>query len=308
MTAAPNSGDDAQESPPPDPNAPLRAAITSIRARADLTAKAFASLATTAVTAVGIVKFGDVFPLPNNGWAYVAVLFVIAAFLGMGAAIAFFTSRLWRVAEPIVTRSDPALMADDLRDDKERSIVDAIYGEIAAMNSAPTLAVLEARGQRLARIADRLGAAGADATKGARDIEAGVQAAFARASLLIARHRASAAVTSASSLWMYLVFVVSFVAFGMASDYLESERSDRIAVVKACGEAETANKGAELPPICPSSSADSPPSPAPNPPREVTKTIRTLATRLARCTRAEGNLAATTCAPVRRALEAMLEH
>lgn len=287
---------------PADPTAPTRASISAIRGRADLTAKAFGGLATTAVTGIGIAKFGDVFPWPGTGPAFAAAVLVVAGFAGMAAAVAFFTWRLWRVSEPIVMRSDTRLMTSDFRDPKEKKIVDDTYYEVAQMNGARSLVVLEARGHRLSRVAARMGSAGADAEAVSKAIEDGVQATYGRAALLIARRRASRALTSGSSVVWFAVFVVSLVTFGMSSDYLQSERADSIALVKACGEAQAANANAELPPICPKVSAPERTPVAPS--SHVTKTLKKLVGGLHRCERAHGEDAVSKCAPLRRAISA----
>ena len=79
--------------------------IEKLRARADTTAKTFGALATTAVTAIGFAKLGDIYPLEDGlVWPlWVALI----GFLLMILSVAFLhCARLWGVAQPIMTRAD----------------------------------------------------------------------------------------------------------------------------------------------------------------------------------------------------------
>src|SRR5437660_3053196 len=70
------SGDDsAPVAARPDDGASAQAqrfrdGAEAIRQRTDLTAKTFGGLATTAVSALGIAKFADVFPMPPGEWPW----------------------------------------------------------------------------------------------------------------------------------------------------------------------------------------------------------------------------------------------
>jgi hypothetical protein len=132
----------------------FRTAAEGIRRRADVAAKTLGGLATTAVSAIGIAKFSDIYPLPpgEKPWAYA----LVAGFAAMLIAVGFFTYRLWRVNEPIVLRSSVSAMGKDLRDEHERDIVWKIYDEVARLNRMPSLRAYEARAHRLLRIADRV--------------------------------------------------------------------------------------------------------------------------------------------------------
>jgi hypothetical protein len=99
----------------------FRTSADGIRRRADLAAKTFGGLATTAVSAIGIAKFADVFPVPPGEKPWLIGL--IGGFVVMLIVVGFFTYRLWRVSEPVVLRSSVEAMGDDLRDDDEKGIV-----------------------------------------------------------------------------------------------------------------------------------------------------------------------------------------
>src|SRR3954447_23859947 len=54
------------------------------RKRADLTAKALGALGTTAVSAIGIAKFADIFPLPPwRPWVVVACIGLLLGFCAL---------------------------------------------------------------------------------------------------------------------------------------------------------------------------------------------------------------------------------
>src|SRR5207247_2455674 len=129
----------------------FRDATEQIRKRTELTAKAVGGLGLTVLSAVGIKKFADVFPVPpGQGWW---VGFLIVSFLVMVFIVGLFTYRLWHVSERIVLRSAVERM-DDL-DESEQNLVRKLYDETARLDRAPSLPALEARAQRFYRIADR---------------------------------------------------------------------------------------------------------------------------------------------------------
>src|SRR5262245_23361457 len=132
----------------------FRDAAEKIRSRADTAAKTLGGLGTTVLTAIGIVKFGDIFPLPpldKQVWA--AIVVVITSFLTLAGVVAFFTRRLWKLNEPLVQRTDPELME---LNDEELELVRGIYKIETDLNGVESLGALEARALRLLRIAERL--------------------------------------------------------------------------------------------------------------------------------------------------------
>ena len=127
-----------------------RDVIEKLRARADTTAKTFGALATTAVTAIGFAKLGDIYPL-QDGLVWPLSVALIG-FLLMILSVAFFTARLWGVAQPIMTRADPDRMTDLRRNEPE--LVEAVDEQTATLNGVRALASYELRAHRFARIAD----------------------------------------------------------------------------------------------------------------------------------------------------------
>jgi hypothetical protein len=247
-----NSANDLATSAAIDRAKRFRDASDKIRERSDATAKGLAALGTAGLTAVGITKFSDVFPLPP-GELDVAYL-VVLSFVVMTAVLAAFTFRLWNANKPLVARADlDAMLARGEIDDNEKNEMDRIYDEIAARNQSGTLRMLEDRGERFQRIADRT--ADANLSKQlkakAERIRAETEVAFARAQLVVVRRRMNRALKGPSAVFLSLAFVVALVGFGLGADHIDSERTARLATYKACAEAVTAKvASAKLPEIC----------------------------------------------------------
>lgn len=225
-----------------------RDTIEKLRARADTTAKTFGTLATTAVTAIGFAKLGDIFPREEGlNWPLWGAL--IGFFL-MVASVAFFTARLWGVTQPIVACSDPNLMSDLRRN--EPKIVEKVYNDAAVLRLARTLRDYEARAWRFTRIADRRPSTEASPLRErAAAIRDDVNSATSRAAVLVVRRRAGRVVKSFLSAVFFLAFAAGTVAFAVSSDRMESARASEIAVAKSCAEARTAKaREDQLPQIC----------------------------------------------------------
>jgi len=219
--------------------------------RTDLAAKALAGLGSAAITAIGIVRVTDVFPYEGpDAW----LIAMIAGFLAMGAALGFFTRRLWGVQQPVVMLSDPAEMKE-LDSEEERALVAEVYDEIAKLNDVASLRAYEARFHRLDRAADRLGdpKRAAELRTQAAEIELEVRATMARARLNVLRRRAMRAIFGFRALVAYGLFLGGFLGFGMGADAIEAKRSgdtelekselevktSQIELAKACAEART---------------------------------------------------------------------
>jgi hypothetical protein len=241
--------------------------IGAVRQRTDIAAKTVASLGTAGVSAVGLAKFADIFPFEGPDWAVIAVL---AGFLAMVVSVAGLTARLWRTQQPLVIRSDPELMTDELSDRKhrysgrtERELVEDVFDDMTVLNGVVSLRAYEARGRRLRRVARRFEAEPAKKlTEEADQIRAEVGATQIRAAHAVIRRRAWKAVRGFWSLIFFLVFLggLAGVAIGAdrleaertAQDRLEAERTSEIGFYKSCAEA--ANTGVrrrDLPEDCP---------------------------------------------------------
>lgn len=253
----------SKELAPADPLASYRETGERIRARVDRNAKLLGSLGTIAVTAVGLAKVSDLFPLSSTMdsriWFGLAVLgFVLAV-----AAVLYVATRLSKVGEPIVMRSDlDEVCVENQLSRKERERVASSYKRTADLNRMDSLAAYEAAQHRLQRIArrtdDPVAKAEREAEAAAIDTDLGVT--FAGAWVDLLRRRAARAVRGGGAWVAYAVFVAGFLLFALGTDYVQSERGDRLALIEKCAKARKADAAASLPSIC------SEPAPAEKPP------------------------------------------
>ena len=234
----------------------FRDAADKIRSRADLTAKGLGALGTTVLTAIGITKVGDLFPAKAELRWLVGVAFVLVGFAAMTFVLGFFTRRLWRVNEPIFLAADEKRMPDlDKHSPKgttpELDRVTEIYGGMADLNDVPSLRAYELRGHRWERIAER-----ERNEKRAKELQ--IRAALLRAEVLatetralavLVRDRASRAIADSRAVAAYAAFVIGVVLFAAGADWLESNRTDEVALARSCGDARKAG-ATELPDPC----------------------------------------------------------
>jgi hypothetical protein len=239
------SADEDTKAPSPNDLATEQAtrfaeAADKIRTRSETAAKGLAAVGTTAVGAVGIAKFADVFPIPDNhGFLLVAV---IAGFVMMTIAVVLFSARLWRVSRPVYMRSDLAAVLGELDNDGERNAVRAAFGEAARTNDASSLRAYEARGWRLRRIALRQSneAQRNSLLEQSTLILTDVRTTQLRAAIIVIRKRASSV---ASGLWTWVIvglFAVGLIAVGVGADWLDSARNEdsrRLTDAQACASA-----------------------------------------------------------------------
>jgi hypothetical protein len=245
----------------------FRDASDKIRERSDATAKGLAALATTGLTAVGLTKFSDVFPTPPGQAPWVIV--VLVSFVALAVPLFAFTLWLWDANRPLVPRSDLEQMATrgDI-DDDEKTEMKRVYVETALRNNAVDLRAFEARGERFQRLADRSvdAAQVTRLSERARRIRAEVDVALTRAQLVVVRRRMNRALKGAPALLSAAVFVAALIGFGIATDHIDSERTERITVYRSCADAVEANVDANtLPDICDGAVA------TPDPPTEQQK-------------------------------------
>jgi hypothetical protein len=307
-------------------------ATDKIRTRTETTAKAVGALGTTAITAAGLSKFADIFPLPAWDDLSDAQGFAIAGVLGglvlMAIAVLWLTARLWHVAQPIFMSPRLGRMKKELnpkdkrkgspKDEYER--VERIYGEAAALNEAESLEQYMLRGHRAERnaYAEPLDSPqGKVAAAEADQIRNDVIATMSRAATHIVRQRAHDAINSPRTVLLYALFVLGLLCFGVGADYLDSERSDRVAKAKACAEAVKAIRDADpetpapvtaelLPELCGGKTAvpEAAEPSSPTPESETSGGASDIATRYGACiVAAEGD--ATRCTQLRAALDAV---
>jgi len=287
----------------------FRDVADKIRERADATAKAVGALGSALLTAVGITKIGDFWPLPDTDQGWLAAGTVVGSFVVMAAVLAFFTFRLWRMNEPLVYATDVSEMPD-LRSKAERAEVERVYKQMWELNRVPSLRAYEARAHRLYRVADRT----VDPAEAARIradadlIAAEIGATQSRAALSVIRRRAANALKGKKALFSYAAFVLAAIAFALATDWLESERTSKIAVAKDClAAAKAGAKRDNLPSLCRDQLPATPAKEgAPSPASKVREGREAIAAALTKCEAAadetEANDAAQ-CEPLRLALK-----
>lgn len=291
-----------------------------IRSRSETSAKAIGALGTTALSAVGIAKFGDIFPLPPGHlsvWTILVVMFVPVSFLLMVAAVVWFSIRLWRANEPIMMLADPAQMPRGDLDGPERARVEQVYAAAAALHGKQTLADYEKDAIAFEREAEAHSPGSRQEAlllAKAQRIRANVDEAEQRALVNVVRTRARDSVKNGASIAIYVTFALALVVFAIGVNYLDSERTARVDAAKACADAvdavrrESPGTRSLVPPICGGKEAvdSSPPAESPaSSSATVAGAVADLAARYAACVsaaRAGGAHDAARCERIRRLL------
>jgi hypothetical protein len=246
----------------------FRAMADKLRERSDATAKGLATLGTAAITAIGIAKFADLYPWPPGEWPATGALLV--GFLLITAVLVTFTIRLWSANRPFLARPDldePDLKKPkkigrwgrwrrwmdpsvDAIDHQEWEQIKPIFDRTAHRNDAADLEALQAQADQFQRIVD-----GTDDERLAANLErraarmrAEIDVAIARAQLVVVRRRINRVFTDTLAIGLAVAFVLGLLAFGIGADRLDSERSQRIDVYKAC--LELPDKVKDVPDIC----------------------------------------------------------
>jgi hypothetical protein len=209
-----------------------RTVIDGIRSRTDLTAKAAAGLGSSILGAVGIAKFSDVFPLPDDVSKLQAAV-PIVGFALVAVSLGCIIVLLARVGQPVL--SSARLQEITGASKGERELIMRTYDEIAALKGAPSLQAYEARAQRYARLAAETDdVALKKRLEGtAMLINAEVQAAQGRATADVVRRRSAQALAGKWATAWYAVGVAGVIMFAVGSDYLDGKRSGDTELAKA---------------------------------------------------------------------------
>jgi hypothetical protein len=239
-------------------------AIDTVRKRTDLTAKALGGLGTTAVTAVGIARIGDLFPVPPNARSWIWFLLALVGFAAVASAVLIVTYRLWLVHQPIFMRTDPETMhaLGDI-DAAELEMVRAIYDESADLNRVYSLAAYEASAHRLTRVAARTRDDGERERlkEMIAEINGDIAAVQTRAALWLLRQRSSKAIRAKGAVGAYALLVGGILVFALGTDYVSSERTERVTIAKSCADARKAGARPDIvPDICGADPKVSPPA------------------------------------------------
>lgn len=314
---------ETKDTPPTPPTSPAAGAgaryqeiIDKLRGRVDVTGKALGALGTTAATAVGLAKIGDLFPIDNELCNRVWLGAALAGFFTAAISVLYLATRLSGVSRPVFMRTDVDDMerTGDVEPD-EKAGVRSIFERWAHLNGVNSLAAYEAQGVRIRRSA-RWTSDDAERKRRedlASEIESDIRSAFGLAALRIVRHRTAHAVTGKGAWAAYVCFVLGVIAFALGTDYVSSERTERVAIAKSCGEARKAGAtGAELPPVCSDDGRPKAAKPAAQKP-SAAQQRRALAPGLVTSLRdceaavAAGPLTADACEPIRAAAASSLK-
>jgi hypothetical protein len=219
----------------------LRASADKIRARVDSLGKTFGAIGTAGVTAIGVSRIDNLFPVPT-GSIWLVVVAALSFVVGAGVVLAIAV-RLSDAAGPLSLRSDLAdMVAAGEISRTERDMVKDVYEQTYDLNAAKSLLAYEMRGIRLHRIGGWIGDASCVGACGTRSTEIAidVSVSLARASVVVIRYRAAQAVTSRLAGVLYAAFVAAMVSFALSTSWLISRQSGDIATVKSCADAEAA--------------------------------------------------------------------
>ena len=293
-----------------DPVAAYRETGERIRARVDRNAKLLGSLGTIAVTAVGLAKISDLFPLSSTTAARIWFGLAVFGFVLAVAAVLYVATRLSKVGEPIVMRSDlDEVSAENKLSRKERERVASSFERTANLNRVDSLAAYEAAQHRLRRIARRTDdpAAKAELEADAAAIATDLSVTFAGAWVDLLRRRAARAVRGAGAWVAYAGFVAGFLLFALGTDYVQrrsrrssgADREVRQSAQGGCG----CHAAVDLLRACAGGGAPAPKAP------EVRATIASsLLKALQACTEAvaAGTLPASACDGLRTATQQSL--
>jgi hypothetical protein len=218
---------------------------TKLQERADTTGKSLTALGTAAVGYVGITRATDVFPVPK-GWGWLPWLTLGLLILMLAGAL-LVGGRISRVSRPVLIKTDPDKI--DGLSEEERTIVGDLYRSVAEANNESSLTEYEAGGLRLLG-AWELAALGKGKTPDqpfsrAAQIRAEVRSAKEQAATRVVSSRFSKATNGIPTLVGIVLFAVAAAGVGITTDKLEAVRQsevnevgDRLATVKACGEAQ----------------------------------------------------------------------
>jgi len=282
-------------------------ATEALRTRADLAGKVLAGGGSTLLTAFGIAQFSDIWPIPPGEKP--AAVVGVAGFLAMVLGVLGIAYRFWRIGGSLPFRVNLKKMPDLTED--EKATTQLAYDELARLNNVTSLSAYEARAQRLERIARWLPVTAADRARvEASLIYTEILATLARAKKSVLRNRVTKAVRGRGAIALYLLFVAGVLSIALAGDKIQSERTDRITVAKACAEARAMETTveSELPDICgapnePTTDADETPD------QTVVSTNQQLAASLTKCRKLASikKIDPAACDPIGNAIVTLLE-
>jgi hypothetical protein len=285
--------------------------------RTDTAAKTIATLGTTGISALGIARISDLFPNPygDSFWDLLSEPAPIAMFVGFIAMIVgviVLARGFWKLQQPLIVGADSQKMETDGEiDEKEKKLVDSVYGEMKDANDGTALVEYQKAGWQADE--DARAAEEADPKKAARlraqgdEIASEVLATMARARLNVLRHRSTQALRSRWAVGSLTAILLGVLVFSVGADAVESDRTGELALAKTCAEVRALAKVQESEvddDVCgvpPTSSADE------DSPQEVAGAAVTALSEAAtecRKTAAKSGSGEQDCGPLAQALEA----
>ncbi len=232
--------------------AEFREVADALRARVDLFGKTLAAVATLGTTAVGLTKVGDLFPA--DGWDWVWVVVACLALAAAGLMAIWVAVRLMRVSRPVFISPNLDVYTDldseertavdvytDL-DPEERKAVEPVLEAAARQFGYTSLVGLEQR-ERALRTAAALTSDPDERTRRqalADQVKAAISRALAQAQVVVVRRRSAQVVSDPLAWKLYGAVIAGLIVFAAGTDYVKSDRTDRVAEAKACGDARTA--------------------------------------------------------------------
>jgi hypothetical protein len=297
-------------------------AAEALRSRTDLAAKSLGAIGSAGLTAVGLAKIGDLFPIPDDPGPRTAAVGAVIAFVLMGAAIAALTVALWRVNRPFFIGTDLST-SEDLSD-AEVALIQPQWDDFTRLNGMSP-ARYERKANRHEKRAAKLDTAWtdhyaprlkaaidasladqADRTRfpssvppspiaqreqqRAESMRAEIHLLTARAGLRILRKRLSDVMSGRSSQIYAAIFLIGLIGFALDTDYVVSARKDRVEIAKSCADAAEAG-ATSLPSICKGNDvakADQPQTPL-TPAQHEAAAIEALAARYTACLKDAGH-------------------
>lgn len=295
--------------------AEFRAVADALRARVDLFGKTLAAVATLGTTAVGLSKVGDLFPADELFWEWVWAIVACLALIAAGLAAIGIAVRLMEVSRPVFLRAD---LRDDLDlESEERSAVEPVFEAAARQFGYGSLVGLEQR-ERALRNAAAWTPDEDERTRRlalADEVKVVISRALAQAQVVVVRRRSAEAVSAKPAWRLYIAVIAGLIVFAVGADQVKSDRVDRVAEAKACGDARkagaTSGELGRTNGVCDSKSSEPEKEAAPPSAAEARATVAAqLATVLEACTALvndpsdseSGPLENEDCDPVRRAL------
>jgi hypothetical protein len=211
----------------------------ALRNRTDLFGKTLAAIATTGTAAVGLKEIGDLFPA-EGFWGWFAVVVACAGLAVAALAAIWVAVRLMGVARPVFIGVD--LDANDDLSEPEREEVRPVFKEAARRFGYTSLIGLQERERSLRNAASRANDKDERArrTALADEVKTEIEQAKARGQVMVIRRRSAMAVTGRRSWFLYAAVIGGLIMFAAGTDWVSSDRRDRVAEAKACGEARKA--------------------------------------------------------------------